>query len=171
MASQKFRSLDEKSVLRFPVGTPTGKVSMVPSLEAKWKICLDGWISLLFASCTVLRKELGSRKALEVIAQSWSLMVGQPGSLLSSYRKAFGIEGKGAQVIARLGQFQSVAEGHDAELIADDPERAGWRSVCIWWNGWSTRWQDGDLEYFTHSMCNPGCRNIWVRRPVHSIPR
>jgi hypothetical protein len=158
-----YRSLDRRTILHFPVSAPTGKVSILPTIEDKWRIGVNSWIHLFFAFRSVLGKHLGQEKASEILAQSWLFMVGEPGKILDGYRKAFRIEGKGAQIISRLAQFQSVAEGHDVEMIADKPRRSGWRSVCIWWNEWNRGWHDGNLKGFEKDICYSGCRNIWIR--------
>lgn len=162
-AAEKLRSLSGKTTLHFPVLVPTGKVAVSPTIKDRWRITTNSWLHHFFAFRSVLGKGLGWRKANAILRRSWLLMIGEPGDLLRSYRKAFGIKGEGAQIISRLGQLQSQAEGHDVELVADSPQRAGWRSVCIWWKEWRWRWYDSSVEHFENSICYPGCRDIWVR--------
>jgi hypothetical protein len=148
---------------RFPVFELEGPSSVQLSLEQRYETLESIFVHQYFQLYRLLGQRFGwevaNEIALEVPESSVPLVV-------EGYRRKFGLEGEGAELLSRVLQAEFQAEGSDVAVLEESPEAATLDVLCSF-GGMiqSGRYADVKIE---HGLCHEGCAG-WIGRVGETV--
>ncbi len=149
---------------------PSGRTTVEFPLDDRYRIATNAWRNTFFAFNEVLGKELGWKKAADLIYKSWGVL----GPSDFGFLKKYGLTDKNAAKLSKNMQFELLVEGFDFDVVEETEKRAVLRYLsCPWWHDLKERWQGKvDEECFKASTCNgPGCKAIVINLAKYTNPK
>ena len=143
---------------RFPILDLQGPGSVELSLEQRYETLESIFIHQYFQLYRLLGQRFGwevaNEIALEVPESSVPLLV-------EGYRRKFGLDGEGAELLSRVLQAEFQAEGSDVAVFEETPQSATFEVLCSFGGMLqSGRYADVRIE---RGLCHEGCAG-WMGR-------
>lgn len=140
---------------RFPIIDLEGPSPVELSLEERYGICSNVLVHQFFQLYRILGERYGwdvaNEIAGEVPASSVPLLV-------EGYRRKFGLEGEGAQLLARVMAAEFQGEGSDVAFVDESTEEATYEVHCSFGDLLtSERYADVKIE---DGLCHTGCEGF-----------
>jgi hypothetical protein len=141
---------------RFPIIDLEGPADVELPLEQRYETLSNIFVHQFFQLYRLVGQRFGweaaNDLAAEVPAPSVPLIV-------EGYRRKFGLEGEGAELLAKVMQAEFQAEGSDVAVLAEDADSAAFEVLCSFGDMLqSDRYNDVDIA---DGLCHRGCEG-WM---------
>jgi hypothetical protein len=143
---------------RFPIFDLQGPGSVRLSLEQRYETLESIFIHQFFQLYRLLGQRFGWEAANEI---ALAVPESSVPLIVEGYRRKFGLEGEGAELLSQVMQAEFQAEGSDVAVVEEDPEAATFDVLCSFGGMLqSGRYADVKIE---HGLCHEGCAG-WMNR-------
>jgi hypothetical protein len=148
---------------RFPVIDLDGPSRVSLRLEERYATLSNIFVHQFFQLYRILGRRFGWEVANDIAAEVPESSVP---IVVEGYRRRFGLEGEGAELLARVMQAEFQAEGSDVAVVEETPETATFEVLCSFGDMLqSGRYDDVKIE---RGLCHDGCEG-WMNRVGETV--
>jgi len=143
---------------RFPIFDLEGPSTVELTLEQRYETLESVFLHQFFQLYRLLGQRFGWEVANEIAMEvpESSIPV-----IVEGYRRKFGLEGEGAELLSKVLQAEFQAEGSDVAVLEEDAGGATFDVLCSFGGMLqSGRYADVRIE---HGLCHEGCAG-WMGR-------
>lgn len=142
---------------RFPIIDVQGPSEVELSLEQRYETVSNILVHQFFQLYRILGARYGWEAANDIAAEVPDSSVP---IIVRGYQKKFGLDGEGAELVARVFQAEFLAEGSDVAVVGEEtPDSASFEVLCSFGDMLqSERYSDVKIE---RGLCHQGCEG-WM---------
>jgi hypothetical protein len=142
----------------FPIIELEGPTAVELSLEQRYETVSNVLVHQFFQLYRILGRRYGWEAANDIAGEVPESSVPV---IVRGYRRKFGIQGEGAELLARVMQAEFIAEGSDVAVQHEDPGSACFDVLCSFGAMLvSDQYADVKIE---RGLCHEGCVG-WMNR-------